>query len=89
MNAPALEHLPRFPHDDALARDGWDDVSDPGIPGVRLFARGDAVVVLMRGVEMWDLLLTRAGTVSHSLLHPEEVSEVLVNLARRIPSTPN
>lgn len=82
MNAPTLEYLPRFPEDDSLAAAGLIDKSEPGIPNVRVFSFDASVAVLIRGVALWDLIVTHGGEVECALLHPEEIAPTLAKLAR-------
>lgn len=82
MNTPTLAYLPRFPEDDSLAAEGLVDKSETGIPNVRIFTFDHSTAVLVRGVAMWDLIVTNGAEVEHGLLHPDEVAPALIRIAR-------
>lgn len=76
-----LAFKPPFPGADDLEH--WREETDGTIPNVRIYVcEHRSVVMLVRGVQMWDVIEVAAGgSWDHALLHPEEVAPTLTRIA--------
>ena len=60
----------------------WTDISEPGLPGIRLFRTSERVAVLVHRGELWDTIIVQGPErVELGVLKSDEVVETLNNLA--------
>lgn len=63
---------------------GWDELPEPGVPTVRVFARGDVTVVLASGTNLFDVIASRGTERRVLVLKLEELHASFAALAEGV-----